>query len=402
MNYMGITYAQNLKKTFKACKFNNYLVKIIINREGMKYNTKKILSTPTNMARFVKKRREDIGLSPDDISFRGEQKMDKILLRMVDYDAENLQEVIIDNIDTVLERQKLSTVTWFNIDGLHDTKLIEEIAEGFDFDKLVLADVMDVHSRPKVHEFNNCILLSIKMMQQDEESGHISVENLSVIITDTVLLSFQETRGDVFDPVRERIRNQKKRIRSGGTDYLAFALLDIVVDNYIYIVGVLGEKIETLEETLLQEPRKSVIDEIYTYKREMNFLRKNITPAKEMILSLSKMESEFIDESTHVHFKELLDNINQAVDSTDTYREILSDQLNIYHTTISSKLNDVMKFLTIFSVIFIPLTFIAGIYGTNFDVVPELKYQYSYFIMWGVMVVIAIGMLLYFRKRKWL
>jgi magnesium transporter len=240
------------------------------------------------------------------------------------------------------------------------------------------------------------------MLQQNEENNLISVENLSVVLTESVLLSFQEKRGDVFEPVRERIRNQKKRIRTGGTDYLTFALLDIVVDNYIYIVSVLGEKIETLEETLLQEPRKSVIDEIYTYKREMNFLRKNITPAKEMILALSKIESELIRESSHIHFKELLDNIDQAIDSSETYREILSDQLNIYHTTISSKLNDVMKFLTIFSVIFIPLTFIAGIYGTNFDVVPELKYEYSYFIMCGVMIILALGMLVYFRKRKWL
>ena len=368
----------------------------------MKFNTKNILEAPQNMARFVKKRKEDIGLAPDDISFRGEQKMDKVLLRLVDYNTNDLREEVIDKIATVLERQKKPTVTWFNIDGLHDSKLIEEIAEVFDFDKLVLADVMDTHARPKVHEFSNCILLSIKMLQQDEQSGRISVENLSLIITDSVLFSFQEKRGDVFEPVRERIRSNKKRIRNGGTDYLTFALLDIVVDNYIYIIGVLGENIEMLEETLLLEPRKSVIDEIYTYKRELNFLRKNITPAKDMILALSKMESEFIDESTHVHFKELLDNIHQATDSSDTYRDILSDQLNIYHTTISSKLNDIMKFLTIFSVIFIPLTFIAGIYGTNFEVVPELKYQYSYFIMWGVMIVVATGMLLYFKKRKWL
>jgi len=368
----------------------------------MKIKTKDILNVPTNMARFVKKRKEDIGLAPDDMSFRGVQKMDKVVLRMVDYDEDNLQEEIIEKVETVLNRQKKSTVTWFNIDGLHDTKVIEDIAEGFDFDKLVLADVMDLHTRPKAHEFNNCILLSLKMLQQDEKTHQITVENLSIIITKSVLLSFQEKKGDVFEPVRERIRNQKKRIRTGGTDYLAFALLDIVVDNYIYIIGVLGEKIETLEETLLLEPRKSVIDEIYTYKREMNFLRKNITPAKEMILTLSKMESELIDESTHIHFKELLDNINQATDSSDTYRDILSDQLNIYHTTISSKLNDVMKFLTIFSVIFIPLTFIAGIYGTNFEVVPELKYEYSYFIMWGVMIIVAIGMLIYFKRRRWL
>lgn len=260
----------------------------------MNFNKKKLFENPIKMSRFVKKRKEEIGLSPDDISFRGEQKMDNVLLRMIDYNSEKIQEKIIDNVTLVLKNQKKPTVTWFNIDGLHDTKVIEDISVGFNFDKLVLADVMDVHARPKVHEYGNCLLLSLKMLQQNEDTGNISAENLSIIITKTVLLSFQEKRGDVFEPVRVRLRNNRKRIRSGGTDYLAFALLDIVVDNYIYLVGVLGEKIETLEETLLHEPRKSVIDEIYTYKREMNFLRKNISPAKEMILALSKMDSELI------------------------------------------------------------------------------------------------------------
>lgn len=179
-------------------------------------------------------------------------------------------------------------------------------------------------------------------------------------------------------------------------------MLDIVVDNYLYVISLLGEKIETLEENLLLNPNQEVINEINGYKRELNFLRKNIKPAKEMIFSLAKLESEFISDSTPVHFKELQDNISQASDSSDSYREILSDQLNIYHTTISTKLNDIMKFLTVFSVIFIPLTFISGIYGTNFDNVPELHYKYSYFIMWGVIVTVAIIMLLYFRKKKWL
>ncbi len=355
-----------------------------------------------NMARFVNKRKEEIGLPPDDMTFRGKQKMDKVLLRVFDFDANDLEENAVNTVKEVLTYQSKPTVTWFNIDGLHNPVIMDEISRGFGFDSMIMSEVIDVHARPRIQENSNCILLSIKMMQQDEQTGTISVENLSLIITESVLLSFQEKKGDVFEPVRERIRNHRKRIRNSGTDYLAFALLDIVVDNYIYIIGVLGERIETLEETLLEEPRKSVIDEIYTYKRELNFLRKNITPAREMILNLSKMESEFIRESTYVHLKELLDNINQAMDSSETYREILSDQLNIYHTTISSKLNDVMKFLTIFSVIFIPLTFIAGIYGTNFDVLPELHYQYSYYIMWAVIIVVAIAMLLYFRKRKWL
>jgi magnesium transporter len=276
------------------------------------------------------------------------------------------------------------------------------VAKSFKLDNFILADVMNTQARPKVQEYANCIFISIKMLQQDEKTGTISVENLSLIVTDSILISFQERKGDVFEPVRERIRNQKKRIRNSGTDYLAFALLDIVVDNYIYIISVLGDKIESLEESLLQDPKQSVIDEINSLKRELNFLRKNINPAKEMILTLSKMESDFIDEHTYIHYKELLDNINQAMESSDSYREILSDQLNIYHTTISSRLNDIMKFLTVFSVIFIPLTFIAGIYGTNFEVVPELHYEYSYFIMWGVMITVAIGMLIYFKRKNWL
>lgn len=354
------------------------------------------------MARIVKKKKEEIGLAPDTLYFRGKKKAEKVFLRVIDFDANNLEESAVQTVKEVLEYQEKPTVTWFNVDGLHNIKVMEEISKGFEIDRMILADVMDTDARPKVHEYANCIYLSIKMLQQDENTHNITVENLSLILTDKVLISFQEKKGDVFEPVRERIRNNKKRIRNSGVDYLAFALLDIVVDNYIYIISVLGDKIEGLEEKLLQDPNQSVIDEINAYKRELNFLRKNINPSREMILALSKMESEFIEESTYVHYKELLANANQAAESSDSYREILSDQLNIYHTMISSKLNDIMKFLTVFSVIFIPLTFIAGIYGTNFDVVPELHYQYSYFIMWGVMIVVAIGMLIYFRKRKWL
>jgi magnesium transporter len=353
------------------------------------------------MARLIKKHKQEIGISPDELIFWGEKKIDQVLLRVIDYDAKNLVEDNIKSAIEVLKYQEKDSVTWLNIDGLHDTVIMEEIADTFHLDHLIIADVMNTQARPKVQEYDNCILVSIKMLQLDEKTNLCSVENLSLILTKSVLISFQERKGDVFEPVRERIRKQKKRIRNAGTDYLAFSLLDIVIDNYIYIISFLGEKIETLEENLLLEPQKSIIEEINFYKRELNFLRKSIKPAREMILALSKMESELIDEDTDVHFKELQDNINQASDSSDSYREILSDQLNIYHTTISSKLNDIMKFLTIFSVIFIPLTFIAGIYGTNFDIVPELHFKYSYFIMWGVIVIVAIGMLIYFRKRKW-
>ncbi len=353
------------------------------------------------MARFVRKSKDEIGRAPDELFYRGEKKIDEIFIRVIDFDANNLNEQPLKDITEAISYQDKKTVTWLNIDGLHNKELMLNIAKGFQLDELVLANVMNTSSRPTVQEFDNCIFISIKMLQLNEEDGRLSVENLSLILTKTVLISFQEKKGDVFEPIRDRIRKNRKRIRNGWTDYLTFALLDIVIDNYIYILGVLGEKIEVLEENIGNQPNKSTIRKINNYKRELNFLRRNIRPAKEMILTLSKLESEFIFESTYIHFQELRDNINQATDSSDSYREILTDQLNLYHTSVSTKLNDIMKFLTIFSVIFIPLTFIAGIYGTNFDNVPELHYQYSYYIMWTVMILVALIMLIYFKKRNW-
>ncbi len=354
------------------------------------------------MARFTKKKKDEIGRAPDELFFRGEKKVDSVRLRIIDFGSEHCEEINISKTKESIKYRDSDSVTWFNIDGLHNEEVMRNIAAAFELDNLVLADVMDTQARPKVHDYDNCVASSIKMLRQDETTNKIKVENLSLILTKSVLLSFQECDGDVFDPIRERVKNEKRRIRKSGTDYLMYALLDIVIDNYIYIISNLGDKIESLEEELLDNPSKDILEQINTLKKELNFLRKNINPAKEMILSLSKLDSDFINDQSLVHFKELVGNINQAIESSDSYREILSDQLNIYHTTISSKLNDVMKLLTVFSVIFIPLTFIAGIYGTNFEFVPELKYKYSYFIMWGVMIVLAIAMLYYFRKRKWL
>ncbi len=354
-----------------------------------------------SMGRFVRKTKDEIGRPPDELFYRGEKKIDEVLIRLIDFDAEKLNEQSIKDITEALPLQDKKTVTWLNIDGLHNKELMLEIAQGFNLDELVLANVMNTSARPTVQEFDNCIFISIKMLQLNEETGILSVENLSLVLTKTVILSFQEKKGDVFEPIRERLRKNRKRIRNGWTDYLTFALLDIVIDNYIYILSVLGEKIEVLEESVGDQPNKSIIKKINNYKRELNVLRRNIRPAKEMILTLSKLESEFIFESTYIHFQELRDNIAQATDSSESYREILTDQLNLYHTSVSTKLNDIMKFLTIFSVIFIPLTFIAGIYGTNFENLPELHYQYSYYIMWSVMVLVAIVMLIYFKRKKW-
>ena len=354
------------------------------------------------MARFINKSQTEIVESPFELRFRGSKKSDKILMRVLDFDAENLTERKLKEFKEISQYMETDTVTWLNVDGLHDPKLIEQIGEVFELDRMIMSDVLNTDQRPKIQEYDDCLYVSCKMLQFNEKKNQLISENLSLVISDRLLVSFQERRGDVFEPVRERIRKQKKKIRTSGTDYLAFALLDIVIDNYIYILSLMGERIETNEEKLISNATPQVLQLINEYKREINFMRKNILPVKEMAMALVKSDTVFLDDdNVGVHLKELQDNINQALEISESYREILSDQLNIYHMTLSSKLNDVMKFLTIFSVIFIPLTFIAGIYGTNFDYLPELHYEYSYFIMWGVMISVTLGMLYYFKTKDW-
>lgn len=353
------------------------------------------------MLRFSVNKKENIGISPDSILLIGEKKLDFTRIRLIDYDLNNLKEFETEKLEDFVEYDKTDTTSWINIDGLHDEKIMRNISDLFDIDTLIISEVLNTHGRPRIVEYDNCIHISIKMLQFDEKEIHVSSENLSLIVTENILFSFQERVGDVFEPVRNRLRRGKKRIRSSGTDYLTFALLDIVIDNYMHILSRLGEKIESLDDNLIKNPTPDFLEEINKYKSEVNYLGRAIKPCREMIFNLAKVESDLIGEEVDVHFKELQHNINQVYDSLDTYRVMLSDQLNIFHTNISYKLNEIFKVLTIFSVIFIPMTFVAGIYGTNFENIPELKYKYSYFIMWGVNIVIAISMILYFKRKKW-
>lgn len=353
------------------------------------------------MSRLTRKNKDHIGLSPYALVFRGQKKMEKILLRVFNMDMDNVTEAEVKTPDELMSIRKSETLSWLNIDGLDNVLFMEALGKTFELENNILSDVMNPSIRPKVEEFANGIFATIKMLQYNEENDTLTVENLSLLLTQNTLVSFQERKGDVFDSIRERIRKHKNKIRISGSDYLAFALLDVVVDNYIYIIGLLGDKIETLEEEMGDQPGKEFLDRNNAFKRELNFLRKHIKPAKEMIINLAKMESEFIHDDNKKHFKELLENINEATDLSDTYREILYDQQNIYHSMISTKLNEIMRILTVISVVFIPLTFLVGVYGTNFKYLPELDLKYGYFGMWGIMIIITLIMLWYFRRKKW-
>ena len=353
------------------------------------------------MARFLKKREQNRGQSPGALIFIGNQKVESVQTRVIDYDAVNMTEHELLDIKDGSHFKKTETVTWLNINGLHDTEIIKDVGMAFELHPLVMEDILNTGQRPKIEEFDSYIFIVLKMILFDKKTEMIVNEQLSIILGDNFLLTFQEQPGDVFDPVRERIRKQKSRIRGSGTDYLAYALLDTVVDNYIYIIELIGEKIEDLEEVILSGDDTSVMEKINSFKREINYLRKSIRPAREAILHLSRIDSDLIHENTIPFLKDLQDLISQATEAIDTYRDLLTDQLNIYNSVMANKMNDIMKVLTIFAAIFIPLTFIAGIYGTNFEYLPELHYKYSYFIFWAILIGLAGSLLIYFKRKRW-
>ncbi len=353
------------------------------------------------MARFLKNREESDGKSPGSLIFIGDQKVDSVKIRLIDYDSASLTEKEIKDIHAAAHFKTTPTVTWININGLHNIETIQNIGKIFELHPLVMEDLLNTGQRPKLEEFEDYIFIVLKMVRFDNETDTILNEQLSIIIGKNYLLTFQEQPREIFKPVRERIKKQTSRLRKTGTDYLAYALIDTVVDNYIFTIEILGEKIEGLEDEILNNPDSDVMEKINSFKREFNYMRKSIRPAKDAIHRISRLDNELIQEQTLPFLKDLEDITSQATEAIDTYRDLLTDQLNIYNSVIANKMNDIMKVLTIFAAIFIPLTFIAGIYGTNFEYLPELKYKYSYFIFWAVMISVAAALIVYFKRKKW-
>ncbi|MFO7831158.1 MAG: magnesium/cobalt transporter CorA [Desulfuromonadaceae bacterium] len=354
------------------------------------------------MARFLKKKEAALGQPPGSAVFIGEQKVSETRIKSVCYSPTELDESTIDPAQAWSPGTSGTTLQWLDITGLHNAEAIKAIGTRFNLHPLTIEDILHTGQRPKMEEFDHYLFFVLKMLHFDQEDKVIRSEQLSIVMGDSFVLTFQEQPGDTFTPVRERIRKQRGRIRKSGSDYLAYALLDTVVDNYIASIERLGEEIEDLENEIIATPNREVLEKINLYKREINYLRKTARPAREFILQLSRLDNDLIQESSVPFVKDLLDLSTQSVEIVETYRDVLSDYLDIYNTGINNRLNDIMRVLTIFSAVFIPLTFIAGIYGTNFEYLPELQYRYSYFIFWGVLIVIAVVMLRFFRKRNWL
>jgi len=355
-----------------------------------------------DMSKFVRRRGKKIGLPPGTPVFVGDKKIEEVKISIIDYDETQFQEKEAKTIEECFPFKETSTVTWINIDGVHQVDVIEKIGKHFDMHPLIMEDIMHTEQRPKMEDFGHYIFIVLKMLYYDDEENEIKGEQVSLILGERFVISFQEREGDIFDPIRDRIRNAKGRVRKMGADYLAYLLLDAVVDHYFTILEKLGERIEELEEKLVSDPRPETLHEIHKLKREMIFLRRSVWPLRELISGLERVESSLIKKATRIYLRDIYDHTIQVIDTVETYRDMLSGMHDTYLSSISNRMNEVMKVLTIIATIFIPLTFIAGIYGMNFEFMPELKWRAAYFVVWGIIAVVAVSMVVFFRRRKWL
>jgi len=354
------------------------------------------------MPKLIQKRSRKIGLPPGTIVHVGEKKVNKAKIAIIDYDEAHFQEKEAKNVEECFPFKDKPTITWINIDGVHQVDIIEKIGKHFDLHPLVLEDIVNTGQRPKMEDFVDYIFIVLKMLYYDEKKKEINTEQVSLILGSNFVISFQESEGDIFDPIRERIRSDRGRIRKMGADYLAYALIDEAVDNYFMILEKLGERIEDIEDELVTNPTPETLHTIHNLKREMILLRKSVWPLREVISRLERWESSLIQKSTGIYLRDVYDHTIQVIDAIETFRDMLSGMLDIYLSSISNRMNEVMKVLTIIATIFIPLTLIAGIYGMNFKYMPELEQPWGYPVVFFIMFSVGIIMVIYFRKKKWL
>ena len=354
------------------------------------------------MVKLFKRASNRVGLPPGTLIHIGEEKVERAKVTIIDYDEDQFQEKEAKAVEECFPFRDKPTVTWINIDGIHQVEVMEKIGTHFGIHPLILEDIMNTGQRPKMEDFEDYIFVVVKMIYYDDKDNEIRTEQLSVILGSNFVISFQEKEGDVFDPVRERIRNGKGRIRKMKPDYLAYALVDTIVDHYFVVLEKLGENIEDMEEELVTNPTPETLQTIHTLKRELIFLRKSVWPLREVINVLERGESSLINESTGIYLRDVYDHTIQVIDTVETFRDMVSGMLDIYLSSISNKMNEVMKVLTIIATIFIPLTFLAGLYGMNFKHMPELELPWGYPGLLVVMIAVGLLMVAYFRRKKWL
>ena len=354
------------------------------------------------MARLTSKRSRKSGLPPGSLVHIGEQKTETVAITIRHYDEQQFQEKSAATFEECIPYRDESGTTWINVDGIHQVETLEKLGSCFGLHPLVLEDILNTEQRPKMEDYENYIYVVLNILQYDESKGEVVKDQVSLILAKNTLISLQEKETDIFIPIIQRIKNGKGRVRTRGADYLAYTLLDAIIDHYFVLIEKVGEDITSLEEELMQNPASQTVKRIHHLRREMIFLRKSVWPLREVISSLERGESALIQDTTLFYLRDIYDHTIQVMDTIETFRDMLSGMLDIYLSSVSNRLNAVMKVLTIIATIFMPLTFIAGIYGMNFKYMPELEWRWGYPLILLTMLAIAVFMLASFKRRKWL
>ncbi len=338
---------------------------------------------------------------PGTMTYTGQQKAEPLRISVIDYDLETLSEIEDATTESCVALKDTGTASWINVTGLNDTAAIGRIGSEFGIHPLVLEDILHTTQRPKLEDLGDYLFLVVRMLYLEPTTNELHSEQISFILTRHCLITFQETAGDVFDAIRDRLRKGHGRIRKMGPDYLLYALMDAIVDNYFLMLEKTGEQIESIEQALMENPNSLLLNELYAQKRELLYIRKAIWPLREAIGGLERGESSLLSAKIGAYLRDLYDHTIQVIDTVETFRDMLSGVQDLYLSSMGQKTNQVMQVLTIIATIFIPLTFVAGIYGMNFEHMPELGWKYSYPVFWGAMVSLTLGMLYGFRRMKW-
>ncbi|MES2567244.1 MAG: magnesium/cobalt transporter CorA [Bacteroidota bacterium] len=343
---------------------------------------------------------ENIGAPPGTLFYNGELRTDRIKITLIEYNESEFFEEEYYDLSDCISHVKPNMVKWINVEGLHNPDLVEKIGKIYNIHPLTMEDIVHVDQRPKFEDYEHYVVAIMKMINYDNK---VNAEQLAIILCENTVISFQEPHnGDAFDIIRTRLRQSKGRVRKLGPDYLAYALMDAVVDCYFMAIEKIGDKIEEIEEDIIDASDKKSLLELYHLKREMIYLRKQVWPMRDMINNMIRSETTLINPTSDIYLRDLSDHVTRIIDTVETYRDLLSGIMDIYLSTNANKMNEVMKVLTIMSSIFIPVTFIAGVYGMNFDNMPELHTRNGYFITCGVMLSVIIGLMIYFKTKKWM
>ncbi len=353
------------------------------------------------MATFSRNYSRKIGLPAGSLIHLGEKKHEGTRISVIDYDETHVDRKEVLRVEECLPYKESATTTWVNIDGLGDVGVIGDAGRMFDINSLVLEDILHTGQRPKIEEYEDIVFFVLRMISYDDEADRVFEEQLSLVLGRNVLISFQEKPGDIFNPLRERIIQGKSRIRRKGADYLAYELIDIVIDNYFEVLDKVELKLERLDEELFSDSSMETFREINDLKKELIQLRKSTWPLREIVNSITKNELGVIDESNLIYFRDVYDHIIHVIDILETFRDMVAAMHDTYMNYVNNRMNEIMKVLTVIATIFIPLTFIAGVYGMNFRYMPELEWQWGYFGVLGVMAAMFVGMVFYFRKKQW-